>query len=96
MTTRNVEEEFDTLKDDLAKLRGDIANLSHALTDVTSDTVHDQIASIRGRIDSMTEDARTQGRQTLDDLTDQIEEKPLTSVLVALGVGILIGRMFGR
>jgi len=96
MTTGNVEEEFDTVRGDLAKLRADIANLSHALKDVTSETVHEQIASIRGRIDALTDDAKTHGRQTLDDFTDRIEEKPLTSVLVALGVGILIGRLFGR
>jgi len=96
MTIHNVEEEFGTVKDDLAKLRGDIASLSHALKDVTSDTVHEQIAAIRNRIDNMTDDAKSQGRQRLDNLTDQIEEKPLTSVLIALGVGVLIGRLFAR
>jgi len=39
MTSHNVESEFDTFKDDLAKLRADVANLSAALRDVTSDTV---------------------------------------------------------
>lgn len=96
MTSRNIEGEFDTVKEDLAKLRADLANLSTALKDATSDTVQDQIAQIRGRIDDLTGEAKIQGRQTLDDLTTRIEEKPLASVLVAFGVGLLIGRLLDR
>lgn len=96
MTSHDVEGEFSTVKDDLVKLRADIANLSAALKDLTSETVHDQIDSLKGRIDRMTGDAKLQGRKTLDDLADHIEERPVSSVLIAFGVGILIGRLFDR
>ena len=84
------------VKDDLAKLRSDIANLSAALKDLTSETVHERLDTLRTGIDRMTDDAKVQSRELLDDLTDRIEERPLTSVLVALGVGILLGRLFDR
>ncbi len=96
MTTRNVEGEFDTLKDDLGKLRADVSNLSSALKDVTSDTVREQVEIIRARIDSIAADAKMQGRASLDDLTGRIEERPLASVLIAFGVGVLIGKLFDR
>jgi ElaB/YqjD/DUF883 family membrane-anchored ribosome-binding protein len=96
MTANNVGNELDSVKEDLAKLRSDIANLTQALKDVTSETVHEQIGLIRGRIDGIAEDAKSHGRETLDSLTDHIEEKPLASVLIAFGVGILIGRLFDR
>jgi ElaB/YqjD/DUF883 family membrane-anchored ribosome-binding protein len=96
MTTRNIDGEFDTVKDDLTKLRNDIADLSAALKDVTSEAVRDQIGVIRGRIDQLTGDAKLQGRQTLDTVTDHIEERPLASVLIAFGVGMLIGRLLDR
>ena len=96
MTTRNLESEFDVIKDDLVKLREDIANISAALKDATSETVRERVGALRGRIDELTEDARTQGRQAVDDLTDHIEEHPLTSILVAFGVGVLLGRVFDR
>ena len=96
MTSHDVEGEFGTVKDDLAKLRADIANLSAALKELTSETVHDQIDSLKGRIDHLTSDAKLKGRQTLDDLADHIEERPVSSVLIAFGVGILIGRLFDR
>ena len=96
MTANNVGSELDAVKDDLAKLRADIANLSQTLKDATSETVHEQIGLIRSRIDGIAEDAKSHGRKTLDSLTDHIEEKPLASVLIAFGVGILFGRLFDR
>lgn len=96
MTSHDVEGEFGVVKEDLAKLRADIANLSAALKDLTSETVHDRIDSIKGRIDRLSHDARDQGRQALDDLADRIEERPVSSVLIAFGVGILLGRLFDR
>ena len=96
MTTRNLEGEFDILKDDLVKLRGDIANLSAALKETTSETVHEQVEAIRARLDGIAGDARVQGRQALDGLADQIEERPLASIMVAFGVGILLGRLLDR
>jgi ElaB/YqjD/DUF883 family membrane-anchored ribosome-binding protein len=96
MTSHDVEGEFGAVKDDLAKLRADIANLSAALKDLTSDAVHEQIDSLKGRFDHLTHDAKDKGRQALDDLADHIEERPVSSVLIAFGVGILLGRLFDR
>ena len=96
MTSHDVEGEFGAVKDDLAKLRSDIANLSNALKELTSETVHERLDSLRGGIDRLTDDAKQQSREVLDDLTDRIEERPLTSVLIAFGVGILLGRLFDR
>ncbi len=96
MTSHDVEGEFGAVKDDLAKLRADIANLSAALKGLTSETVHDQIDSLKGRLDRLTHDAKDQGRQALDDLGDHIEERPGSSGRIAFGVGILIGRLFDR
>jgi ElaB/YqjD/DUF883 family membrane-anchored ribosome-binding protein len=96
MTARNIDGDFDTVKGDLAKLREDIANLSNALKDVTSETVNEQIALIRGRIDTITGEAKQHSRATLEDLADRIEERPLASVLIAFGVGLLAGKLLDR
>lgn len=96
MTSHDVEGEFGAVKDDLAKLRSDIANLSNALKELTSETVHDRFDSLRGGIDRLTDDAKLQSREMMDDLTAHIEERPLTSVLIAFGVGVLLGRLFDR
>jgi ElaB/YqjD/DUF883 family membrane-anchored ribosome-binding protein len=96
MATRNLEGEFDVIKDDLVKLREDIAKLTASFKDVTSETVRDRVGALRGRIDEIAGDARAQGRHAMDELADHIEERPLTSVLIAFGVGVLLGRLFDR
>jgi ElaB/YqjD/DUF883 family membrane-anchored ribosome-binding protein len=96
MTSSNVESEYATLKEDLAKLRADVAALSAAVRTTASDTVQEQVDVIRDRINHLARDAREEGQQRLDDLAGQIEERPLTSVLLAFGVGLLIGKLFDR
>jgi len=96
MTTLNLEGEFGVVKEDLARLRADVANLSAALKGATSGAVHEQMESLRSRLDNLTGEARVQGRQALDDLTDRIEDRPLASVLIAFGIGMLIGRLLDR
>ena len=96
MVTRNLDSEFDTVKDDLSKLRADISHLSSALKDTTSANVREQMEAIRTRIDKITGEARTHGRQSIDDIADHIEERPLASVLIAFGVGVLLGRLIDR
>ena len=38
-------------------------------------------------------DVRRQGKRSVENVSGRIEDKPIASVLIALGVGILIGRM---
>jgi ElaB/YqjD/DUF883 family membrane-anchored ribosome-binding protein len=96
MTTRNLEGEFDVIKDDLVKLREDISKLTATFKEATSETVRDRVGALKGRIDEIAGDARTQSREAMHELADRIEERPLTSVLIAFGVGVLLGRLFDR
>jgi ElaB/YqjD/DUF883 family membrane-anchored ribosome-binding protein len=96
MTTAKIDGDLDTVREDLAKLREDVANLATSLKGATSEALHEQIDAVRERIDRLSGEARQQSRRTLDDLTDKIEERPLASILVAFGVGILIGRLLDR
>lgn len=96
MTSSSVESEFATVKDDLSKLRADVAALSAAMRDATSGTVQEQIDVMRDRINRLAGEAREEGQQRLEDLAGRIEERPLTSVLLAFGVGMLIGRLLDR
>ena len=96
MTTRNLEAEFDTVKDDLVKLRADIASLTHALKDASSETVQERLASVRERVSAFSDDAKSKGLESIDDLVKHVEEKPLSSILIAFGVGLLAGRLLDR
>lgn len=105
--TRDLAKEIDTLKKDFEKLRDDLASLVSA----AGDTAGDQMKLQRRRGLAAAESAAGQtaeafevaaksagrrSRESLDALEQQVAERPITSVLVALCVGVLIGRMTGR
>ena len=93
---RQYESDFDTVRDDLTKLSNDIASLAASLKDGATESAREQLAAARDRFDRLTEQARSRGEEQLDKLAATIEERPLTSVLVAFGVGLILGRLFDR
>jgi ElaB/YqjD/DUF883 family membrane-anchored ribosome-binding protein len=93
---RNLEHEFDAVKEDLGKLRSDITSLTDAFQSVASEKVRDKWNGAHEKFDPWTEKARYRGRESLEDLAEEIEERPLTSIFLAFGVGVLLGRLFDR
>ncbi len=94
--TRNLEGEFDTLKDDFTKVRSDITALKDSVQGYATETVRAKFNDGKQRFDQLTESARYKSRAQLEDLAAEIEDRPLTSILVAFGAGVILGRLFYR
>lgn len=88
----------DTTADDLKTLRAEMANLRADLGRIT-ETLRD--VAKHGREEAV--DKATAAAEKLQDeigkrtqrLTQEIEQKPLTAVFTAFGLGILLGTIFG-
>jgi ElaB/YqjD/DUF883 family membrane-anchored ribosome-binding protein len=93
---RNLESEFDTVREDLSKLRSDISSLTEAFQSTAKDRFSRQWSGAQDKFGKLSDKARTQSRETLEDLAEEIEGRPLTSVFIAFGVGILLGRLLDR
>ena len=104
---RNLEEEFDTLKADLDKLRKDISSLASSFGDVATDEVKTRGRRARaavGRVtdragevwDDATNEASRRGREGIAAVEQQIEERPFISLLMAFGIGLVIGKLSNR
>jgi ElaB/YqjD/DUF883 family membrane-anchored ribosome-binding protein len=104
---RNLEEEFDTLKAGLDTLRKDISTLVSSFGDSATDEVKTRGRRARaavGRVsdragevwDDATNEAGRRGRAGVAAVEQQIEERPFVSVLVAFGIGLLIGKLIDR
>jgi len=104
---RNLEEEFDTLEADLDTLRKDISSLVRSFGDAATDEVKTRGRRARAAVghvtdragevwDDATNEASRRGRQGVAALEQRIEERPFTSVLVAFGIGVLIGKLINR
>jgi ElaB/YqjD/DUF883 family membrane-anchored ribosome-binding protein len=91
------------LEAELAKLRDDISSLAGTVRDVASDEVHATVDAIRERLDKATVEARRAARRAkagaydaADAIEGAIEEHPFTSILIALGLGFIIGAFLRR
>jgi ElaB/YqjD/DUF883 family membrane-anchored ribosome-binding protein len=94
---------YQALEAELSKLRDDVASLAGTVRDIASDEVHATVDAIRDRLDKAAGEARKAARRAkagahdaADALEGAIEEHPFTSILIALGLGFVIGTLLRR
>lgn len=91
------------LKASFGKLRGDVMTL---LTDTLGvgksvgragvDVAKDEASVAYGSAKDKVEDLREKGNEQLEALSKKIEDNPVTSALIAVGVGFLIAKILTR
>jgi ElaB/YqjD/DUF883 family membrane-anchored ribosome-binding protein len=99
----DVRDDIDAIKADLARARADFADLVRDVMSAGKAEGAEAKAKlesvIQERLDRIGEGlsaVQRAGMRRVEDLQDTIEERPLTSVAVALGVGLLVGAILGR
>ncbi|HVI28933.1 hypothetical protein [Hansschlegelia sp.] len=81
---------------DLETLRKDVATLTETLSTLVSDSAATARSAARegmNRASAAADDARARAQAAADDLSATIVENPLTAVLVALGLGYVVGAL---
>jgi ElaB/YqjD/DUF883 family membrane-anchored ribosome-binding protein len=103
MPSRNVELEFDALKTDFGKLSAHIAALTQALGTLAGEDAQEVLAKFQGVLGHAKEEAgvaatalEKQGCKAIDSITHQMRERPLTSILIGLGLGLVAGKLLSR
>jgi ElaB/YqjD/DUF883 family membrane-anchored ribosome-binding protein len=103
MAERNLEKEFDTLRADIGKLREDLASLTKHMRATAEDRLHAAEQTAREyaheageRVGEAAARGRARAREGANAVENQIEEHPFTSVTMAFGIGLLIGRLMSR
>jgi ElaB/YqjD/DUF883 family membrane-anchored ribosome-binding protein len=88
--------DFDTLKtsfvqlrDDVHKLLGDALGAGKSGAGAIKDRAADAVGDLKDRI----HDGKDHLRDSVDKLGKKIEERPLMSVAIALGIGFLLARL---
>ncbi|HEY7688754.1 MAG TPA: hypothetical protein VH835_08680 [Dongiaceae bacterium] len=97
------ERDFAQLESDFAKLRDDVASLAGTVKDIAANEAYNVSDALRSSLDSATKQARkaskrmrSQAQDAADTFQESIEEHPISSILVALGVGVVVGMMLRR
>lgn len=101
--TQELRAEIETLRGDLAKLREDFSAIPGTGRDIASDSVAAARESLRQETEKLLERLRTvgdevggQGREVIDEVGRTMKERPVTSLLVAFGSGLVLGWMTQR
>ncbi|WP_374649728.1 hypothetical protein [Dongia sp.] len=85
MADRGLDKEFDALKNDLGTLREDVATIARLLARKGSAQLNDAVGTGKAKV-----------QEGVVMLEDQITARPLTSLLIAFGVGVLLGKLTQR
>ena len=95
--------EVEQLKNDLKAVREDLATLGKDVVSATKTSVHSASEAAReearkrlGQLGDAWDGAKDTGRAAKHDVERQIEQHPLAAVAIALGVGLVIGKLLDR
>jgi len=92
--------DLDTLIDDLAALRTDFATIigqiKSGAVDQASERAEQLLGQLSDRANELYETVSEQGAQSVDAVSKQVRARPITSLLVAFGLGFIAGRMVLR
>ncbi len=85
MAERSLDKEFDVLKNDLGTLRDDVAGIARLLAKKGAAGVDSAVVNGRAKVEA-----------GVGAVEGQVVAHPLTSLLVAFGAGILLGKISNR
>jgi ElaB/YqjD/DUF883 family membrane-anchored ribosome-binding protein len=91
---------FDTIVDDLGMLKRDIGRLMDQMktgaVDGASEAAQNLLNQLNERASDIYDNLSDQGERSVKAISRQVEERPITSLLVAFGVGMIVSRLLSR
>ena len=103
-TVENIQRDVQALRDDLAKLAGQVSELLSAGGGEAIAGIKERVHRMQDGLDETMSDMGERGREALSDvsehlsdaLQESIEEHPLTTIALAVGLGFLFGTEWRR
>lgn len=92
MASNDAAKAAEELREDMERLKSDVAALVDAVGKVAADRGRDSLRAL----DDARVRAQAQAAQSVESVERQIAEKPFISVLVAFGAGMLFGKLMDR
>ena len=103
-TVEDIQHDVQALRDDLAKLAGQVTELLSAGGGEAIAGLKKRVRRMQDELDETVSDVGERGREALSDvsgkvgeaLEESLREHPVTTVVLALGLGFLFGTMLRR
>jgi ElaB/YqjD/DUF883 family membrane-anchored ribosome-binding protein len=87
---------YEQLKRELDVLRGQLVALGADASEEAKHRLQDGLEVLTARVDRLSHDAKDYGGRKLEDAERLVQERPLTSVLVSFGLGMLFAQFLRR
>lgn len=91
-----LKQEVEALRADLKKIKADLLGLTKTLSKVTASEAAEGLQGIKQKSDQMEAKLRQAAGEAKTTLEEQVREKPLGTLLLAFGIGLLFGKVAGR
>src|SRR5258708_798240 len=88
--------DLDTLLEDIASLKRDFATLMRHVKNGAGGATRGGIAQVSDEAQRLYEDLAARSERSVEALGRRVEEQPVTSLLVAFGVGFVVSRLLSR
>jgi ElaB/YqjD/DUF883 family membrane-anchored ribosome-binding protein len=103
-TVDDIQRDVQALRDDLARLAGQVTQLLSAGGGEAIAGIKKRVREMQNGLDETVSDMGERGREALSDVTahvsealqESIEEHPLTTIALAVGLGFLFGTAWRR
>ena len=103
-TVEDIQHDVQALRDDLAKLAGQVTELLSAGGGEAIAGLKKRVRRMQDELDETVSDVGERGREALSDVSDHLgealqdsmQEHPLTTIALAVGLGFLFGTAWRR
>lgn len=86
------DKELQELRAEFSALKSELSDMGKTLSELAKSAADES----RGRIRSAADQSRQQARETWGAFENEVEERPMTSLAIALGVGFILGKLLDR
>jgi len=93
---KELREEFTSLKSDVSEIGKSLSKLAQDSASEGRDKIRDAAEEGRERLSAAARRSGQQVRRGWDTFEGEIEDRPMTSLAVALGLGFILGRLLDR
>lgn len=99
-TTADIKEDLQEIRADMERLRDDLAEvvrsmvaMSKSSAEGAKDRTVDELEFRLGQMRGAYESTRRRARGAAESMHESLEERPVTSMMIAFGVGVAIGKL---
>ncbi len=88
--------EFEKLREELASIRKLLGSEASEHVSTVKEAAESRFASLQAEVEKLATEMKGQSKEVLHEIDRKVQERPLTSIAVAFGVGILAAQILRR